>query len=332
MKKQRLTYKNGKWIPEIDASIHIYDSQFMYGDAVFEMARTFNQKYFLLEEHIDRIFRSMNYLNIPITKTKKEIIEICEEAISVNQWSFPEGEECRVMINVSRGPLAIYREVFELEEGQTWNEPTWIINVWPLSKTSKILGHYHKTGVNAVITSQRQIPSRLLENKVKNRSRMHYQMANLEMKNFGKDAMPLLLDEDGFITESTGANFLIIKDGKIISPELRNMLRGSSMTYITEVLAPSLGIEVIYKNFELYDVQNCDEAMFTGTFVNLLPCNRINGFYFNESLKEDPFGPVTKRLCEQWSKNVGVDIMQQIRDWSKNYESKGMASAMLGKE
>ena len=79
----------------------------------------------------------------------------------------------------------------------------------------------------------------LLENKVKNRSRMHYQIANLQVKgqNLGNDTMPLLLDEDGFNTESTGANFLMIKGRKLISPELRNMLRGTSAQYILEVLS-----------------------------------------------------------------------------------------------
>ena len=322
--KERVTYHSGDWVPESRASIHIYDSQFMFGDGVFEMARTFNHKFFLLEEHIDRLFRSMKFLQIPITKSKQEVIDLCLEVFERNKDHWHQNElgqleECRIMINVSRGPLAIYREVFELKKGQEWNQPTWIINAWPLSKTARALGHFYNTGVNAVIPPQRQIPARLLENKVKNRSRMHYQMANLQTKPFGKDAMPLLLDEDGFITESTGANFIMVKNGRLIVPELRNMLRGSSMIYITEVLAPQLNLEVEYRNFEPYDVMDCDEAMFTGTYINLLPCNRLNGEYFDDSLIDDPFGPVTKRICEGWSKNIGIDFISQIKNWSKNY-------------
>lgn len=323
-KKERVTYHSGQWVPETEASIHIYDSQFMFGDGVFEMIRTFNHKYFLLEDHIDRLFRSMKYLQIPITKTKQEVIDLCHEVFDRNKehWdSNPSGhlEEVRLMINVSRGPLAIYREVFDLKKGQAWNEPTWIINAWPLSKTAAALGHYYEMGVNAVIPPQRQIPSRLLENKVKNRSRMHYQMANLQTKNSGKDAMALLLDEDGFLTEGTGANFIMVKDGKLITPELRNMLRGSSMMYIINVLAPQLGLEVVHKNIEPYDLMEADEAMFTGTYVSLLPCNRIDGHYFNEDLKENPFGPITNKIRQAWSENVGVDFVKQIRDWSEGY-------------
>jgi branched-chain amino acid aminotransferase len=318
---ERQTYSSGEWIPESKAAIHIYDSQFMFGDGVFEMVRTFNHSFFLLDEHIDRLFRSMKFLDIPITKTKEEVRSLCYEAFDRNSAFFKKDingytEECRLMLNVSRGPLGIYKEVFELQKGEKWNEPTWIINVWELSKTSKTLAHYFETGVNAVISEQRQIPSRLLENKVKNRSRMHYQMANLQMKPYGKDAMPLLLDEDGFVAESTGANFLIIKNNKIISPELRNMLRGSSMIYVVQTIASQLGIEVEYKNFEPYDVLEADEAMFTGTFVNLLPCNRINGKYLNDKVKENPMGELTKKICDQWSQNVGIDIIKQIKHWA----------------
>jgi branched-chain amino acid aminotransferase len=157
-------------------------------------------------------------------------------------------------------------------------------------------------------------------------------MANLQVANMGKDVMPLLLDEDGFVTESTGANFLMIKNGKLITPELRNMLRGSSMMYIIEVLAPQIGVEVVHKNFEPYDVLNCDEAMFTGTFVNLLPCNRLIGVYLNNDVKKTPIGNITQKICDAWSKNVGVNFLQQIKNWSKDSNSMGISSAMLGSE
>ena len=142
---------------------------------------------------------------------------------------------------------------------------------------------------------------------------------------------PLSLDEDGFVAESTGANFIMIENGKIVTPELRNLLRGASMMYIIETLAPQLRIEVIHKNFDLYDVMNCDEAMFTGTFVNLLPCNRLNGRYINDNLKENPFGPITKKIADKWSENVGVDFIEQMKYWHQDTGTEdGFLSSLLG--
>ena len=316
---ERVVYHTGDWVPVSKAGIHIYDSQSFFGDGIFEMVRTFNQEYFILEKHIDRLFRSADYLQMTICYTKQEIIELCREILERNKEHFPDGEEVRLYINASRGPLPMYGEVFDKLE------PTFIIDAWPLSKTAKNLGHFYETGANAVVPVQRQIPARLLENKVKNVSRMHYQVANIEVSNFnfGKDTMPLMLDEDGFVTESTGANFVMIENGKIVTPELRNMLRGESMMYVLETLAPQLGIQVVNKNFDLYDVMNCDEAMFTGTFVNLLPCNRLNGRYINDNLKENIMGPITKMIADKWSENVGVDFIKQMENWSKNTEDDG---------
>ena len=76
---------------------------------------------------------------------------------------------------------------------------------------------------------------------------------------------------------------------------------------------------------------NCDEAMFTGTFVNLLPCNRLNGKYINDNLKENPFGPITKKVADKWSENVGVDFIEQMKDWYQDTgKDGGYLSSLLG--
>lgn len=353
--KERVTYVSGQWVPESQAAVHIYDAHFMGGVAVFEMMRTFNHQYFLLREHIDRLFQSMKYIQIQSDKTPQQVESLCLEAYQRNKEHFSNyylyqdldtnkfrrqngnnfkklnaynrfmEEEVRLMINVSPGPLSIYKEVFELQKGQDWDKPTWIINVWPLSKTAKTLAHFYQTGVNAVVTSQRQIPARLLENKVKNRSRLHYHMANLEAAKFGKNALALLLDEDGFVTEGTGSNFVMIKDNKIIVPEMRNMLRGSSMMYLLKEIIPSLRmhkLQIVEKNFDVYDALEADEAMFTGTFVNLLPCNRVNGILLNGASKRfdkiNPMGPATAEIMQTWSERVSCNVLQQVKFWAEN--------------
>lgn len=314
---ERVTYINGRWIPESKAAIHIYDSQFMFGDAVFEMHRTFNHKHFLLDEHIDRLFASMNSFYIPIDKTREEIKAIFDELMERNKQHFID-DEYRFMVNVSRGPLSIYKDVFTLEAGDEWNKPTWIFNDWPLSRTARTLAHFYETGVNAVLVNQRQIPSQYLDPKVKNRSRAHYKLADIEASRHGRDALALLQDDDGFICEGTGSNFILVKDKKLIIPERRNMLLGCSMMYVVNVLARQLGIEVIEKNIEPYDVINADEAMFTGTFVNLLPCNRLNSRLLRGASVNDPMGPITKLIISQWSANVGVNVVEQVKLWGKN--------------
>lgn len=322
---ERITYVNGRYVPESQAHVHIYDSQFMFGDGVFEMFRTFKGEPFLFVEHIDRLFMSMKTYGITIDKTLLDIKAICDELMRLNVSHFVN-DEYRFMINVSRGPLSIYKDVFTLELGDEWNKPSWIINPWPLSKTAKTLAHFYETGANAVIVPQRQIPAQFLDPKVKSRSRVHLQLANIQASKLGKDALALLLDDHGFITEGTGSNFMIVKNGKLIVPEQRNMLRGCSMTYILKEIFPQLArygffsrYRIVEKNIEPYDVLEADEAFFTGTFTNLIPCNRINGQFIAGYRPENgPMGPLTKKICEIWSANVGIDFIQQVKDWDTN--------------
>jgi len=64
--KERVVWWNGKLIPESEAKISIYDSALMFGDMVFEMTRSFNKKQFKLREHLERLFASIKFLEIPV--------------------------------------------------------------------------------------------------------------------------------------------------------------------------------------------------------------------------------------------------------------------------
>ena len=205
---QRLAYFNGKFVPEKEARISIYDSALMFGDMVFEMTRSFDKKQFKLKEHLDRLYAGIKILQIPLEITIEDMEELCYEVIDKNEPFFSDTDEHRLMINISRGPLSIYAHVFEESL-----EPTVIIADFPLKWTVAGMGGLFDTGINAVIPSQRAIPSSLIDPKIKNRSRLHYQMANIEVSRYkGDNNWALLLDPDGFIAEGTGDNFFIVKN------------------------------------------------------------------------------------------------------------------------
>ena len=134
-----------------------------------------------------------------------------------------------------------------------------------------------------VITPQRVIPSHLMEPKIKNRSRLFYLNANIEASLYkGENNWALMLDTDGFIAEGSGDNFFIVKNNQIISPEGRNMLRGISRSYVMNDLSKKLGLQVIEKNIEPYDVYDADEAFITGTPFCMLPVTSLNHIKIGE--------------------------------------------------
>jgi branched-chain amino acid aminotransferase len=303
----RLVYFNGQMVPETEARISIYDSALMFGDMVFEMTRSFNKKQFKLREHIERLYAGIKILRIPVGMTPAEMEAACQQTIEANDHLFAADDEHRLMIDVSRGLLGIYQGLEGLHKG-----PNVIIADFPLRWTVAGMSKLFETGINAVITSQRAIPASLLDPKIKNRSRLHYLMANIEASQIeGENNWALLLDPDGFVAEGTGDNFFIIKDGVVITPEGRNILRGISRAYVLEELCPQLGLTAVEKNIEAYDVHTADEAFMTGTPFCMLPVTGLNG----DRIGDGKVGPVFTQLLQRWSQNTGVDITGQIRAW-----------------
>lgn len=300
----RLVYLNGEFVPEADARISIFDSALMFGDMVFEMTRSFDGTQFMLAEHLQRLYRGIKQLQIPLEISIDEMEQLVEMTIEANQPAFAPTDEHRLMINVSRGPLSMYKMVFD---GET--RPTVVIADFPVKWTVASLAHFFDDGVHAVTPCQRAIPAQLLEPKIKNRSRMHYMVANLQVSlTSDPNAWALLLDPDGFVTEGTGSNFFIVKDNMLMTPEPRNILRGTRRAFVME-LAGKLGIPARECNIEPYDVASADEAFFTSTAFTMLPCTRFNGLLIGNGRR----GPVFDKLLGAFSEVVGVDIEAQTK-------------------
>jgi branched-chain amino acid aminotransferase len=315
----RTVYFNGELVPETEAKISVYDSALMFGDMVFEMTRSFNKKQFKLSDHIDRLYAGLKILRIPLSMTPAEMEKACHETIEANDHLFREDDEHRLMIDVSRGLLGIYEAIEGLNKG-----PNVIIADFPLRWTVATMGPLFDTGINAVITSQRAIPGHLLDSKIKNRSRIHYLMANIEASQIeGDNNWALLLDPDGFVAEGTGDNFFIIKGDVVITPEGRNILRGVSREYVIKELCPQLGMSVVEKNIEAYDVYTADEAFMTGTPFCMLPVTSLNG----NAIGSGEVGNGFRRLLGRWSDNAGVDIPGQIKQWDAEREGSESANA-----
>lgn len=303
----RKVYLNGKFVSESEAKISIFDSALMFGDMVFEMTRSFNKVQFRLREHLERLYAGIKILRIPLGLRIDELEEICHEVVRVNDPYFSPSDEHRLMINVSRGPLGIYKEVFNGEL-----EPTVVVADFPLKWTVAGMGRLFDDGINAVIPSQRAIPAHLMDPKVKNRSRLFYQMANIEVSNYAGDRnWALLLDPDGRITEGTGDNFFIVSKGVVLTPPGENVLRGISRGFVME-LCSELGLTAHERHFGSYDVHVADEAFMTGTPFSILPVTSLNSI----PIGDGRMGPITKLLLDTWGERVGVDLIKQIKDFN----------------
>ena len=306
MTKPRLVYKSGEFVPESEATVSIFDTALMYGDMVFEMTRSYNQTPYRLRNHLERLYAGIKILEIDCGLTIDEMEAATMDTIEINKDRMPEGIDYQIMHNVSGGPMALYSSVFP--EGI---KPTVTINVWPLIWHIAPYGPKYESGIHCVVTAQQSVPARLIDPKIKNRSRIYYQMANILARKVDPDAYALLTDEDGYITEGTGNNFYIVKDGTIFTPEGRNILRGVTRRAVLD-LSAELGIPCVEKNIEMYDVHTADEAFISSTSMFILPVTKFNDL----PVGNGAVGPTVKRLISAFSGTVGVDIVGQSHEYA----------------
>ena len=159
-----------------------------------------------------------------------------------------------------------------------------------------------------VTPSTRHVPPQCLDQKIKHRSRLHWWIAEKEARLADPNAIPLLLDLDGNLTECSGANILLVKNGVVYSPASRNILRGESRAVVAEI-CEELGIGFESVDLQVHDAINADEIFLVTTPYCMAPITRINGLVVGDGSLT---GPVFERILAAWSKKVGVDIRGQI--------------------
>ena len=296
----RQVWFNGKLVSESEAKLSIYDSALMYADLPFEMLRTFNKRTFKLQEHLDRLYNSIKILQIPIQYSDDILYKAHEELLTWHIENFPEEEEWRTLINVSRGILPIYQNLLE-DEGN----PNVIIACFPLRYVLKDTSWVYSEGIRLAVPSQRALPESLLDPKIKSRSRQHYKIADLQVKGYDNELWALLLDPDGFIAEGTGSNFFIVKNEKLYTPEGRNCLRGITRQYVMEWLS----WDCIEKNLTFYDAITADEAFMTCTPYCIIPVKSIDGHGLT------CVGEMTRFLMDKWINHVKCDFVRQSIRW-----------------
>lgn len=303
----RKVYHNGSFVPESEARVSIFDSALMFGDMVFEMSRTFNGTPFRLREHLERLYAGLKLLEIDCGLSIDRMEETTIETLEVNRPCLPDGLDCQIMHNVSRGPLGVYASAFP-----NGIRPTITINCWPLTRHLAPFADLYQSGVHAVIPPQRSVPSRLIDPKIKNRSRIYYQIATQQAHRVDPAAWALLTDDDGFITEGAGANFFVVRGGELLTPEARNILRGVTRQEVMR-LAAYEGLVCRECNIEPYDVLVAEEAFFTASSFSILPVTRFNCQPVGSGIA----GPVTGQLVCAWNHMIGLDIQEQAREYAR---------------
>lgn len=302
-----LVFLNGNLIPASQAHLAIFDAGVVLGATVTEMTRTFRQQPYRLHDHLARLFRSLKYTRMEIGMTKDQLAGVSRELVANNAKLVDPEDELGLIHFVTAGEFPVYAGSAGRAARTT---PTVCAHTFPMP--FELWAAKLDTGAHLVTPSIRHVPPQCFDPKMKYRSRMHYYLADKEAQLVDPDASALLLDLSGNVTETGGANFLIVECGTIVSPTTVNTLPGISRATVME-LAAKLKIPFVEKDIQVHSVMNADEAFTASTPYCLMPVTKINGVAIGDGKP----GPVWRRLLAAWSELAGVDIERQIRDGAK---------------
>jgi branched-chain amino acid aminotransferase len=292
-----IAYLNGEWVPRSELKIDVADRGFRVGDTVFDVTRTFNGTSFLLDRHIDRLYRSMKYTRIDIGMPIEEMTRITVEAVEKNREHLAEHGDFDIWHAVTRGPG---RWAYECEN------PTVIIDVAPVPWDW--FGD-SMAGAKGVITKTRSMSSETVDPKIKHHSRLNFNLAEMEAGDIEPNGgWPILTDGSGNLTEGVGYNMFLVSNGTIKTPKDTSILQGVSRSFVFD-LARQLNIPIVEEDLQPYDLYTADESFFSSTPFCVLPVTTVD----KREIGDGEPGPIFKQLLSAWSEHAGLDIWDQAQ-------------------
>jgi branched-chain amino acid aminotransferase len=275
-------WMDGKLIPWEEANVHILTHSLHYGMAVFEGIRCYLCKdgesaVFRLREHVDRLFDSAQIADIKIPYSNREIAEACKETLRVNQLK--EGY-IRPIVFIGEGVMGVYPGDNPIRVAIiTWSWGAYLGDE-ALEKGIRVkVSSYTRHHVNVMMTK-----AKICGNYVNS------VLAKREVMKMGYDEA-LMLDTEGYVSEASGENIFMVKNGVLKTTPLTSILPGITRDSVIRI-SKAKKIPLLEERFTRDELYTAQEAFFTGTAAELTPIREID----NRIIGNGKPGPVTKEL------------------------------------
>jgi len=275
-------WMNGKLIPWEEANIHILTHSLHYGLAVFEGIRCYlcydgKSAVFRLREHVDRLFDSAQIGDIKIPYSKREISDSCKETLRVNQLR--EGY-IRPIVFIGEGVMGVYPGDNPIQVAIiTWSWGAYL-GEGALEKGIRVeVSSFTRHHVNVMMTK-----AKICGNYVNS------VLAKREVTKMGYDEA-LMLDTEGYVSEASGENIFMVKNGVLKTTPLTSILSGITRDSVIQI-AKAKKIPLLEERFTRDEFYTAEEAFFTGTAAELTPIREVD----DRIIGNGKPGPVTKEL------------------------------------
>jgi branched-chain amino acid aminotransferase len=281
LSKTEKIWMNGKLVAWDEAKVHILTHTLHYGLGAFEGIRCYHTPngpaIFRLNEHVARLFQSAHIFMLDVPYTQEEIRQAIIETVRANNV-----QECyiRPLIYIGYGAMGLYPKGNPIDVS---------IAVWPWGAYLGDEALEHGIRVKTSSYIRNHVNSNMSRGKICGYY-VNSQLAKKEAISCGFDE-GVLLDTEGYISEGSGENIFIVRNGVLKTTPLTSILEGITRDSVIEI-ANDLGMPVMEERFTRDEIYISDEAFFTGTAAELTPIRELDF----RKIGAGHAGPVTKQL------------------------------------
>jgi branched-chain amino acid aminotransferase len=305
-------FLRGEFVPMEDAKIGVMTHAFNYGTAVFEGIRgNWNaeqeQLYlFKVRAHFERLRMSAKIMRMELRYTDDELVEITNELARRNGYN----EDIYIRPMVYKSTEAVGVRMHDLDDD-------FLLFVTPF-------GNYldPDAGIRCMTSSWRRIDDTMIPARAKvNGLYVNNAMAKTEAQLNGFDEA-IMLNSDGHISEGSGENIVMIRNGKLISPpETDNILEGLTLDTAFDVARNELGLEVERRSIDRSELYIADEIFMTGTAAHVTPVTEVD----RVPIGDGGTGPISAKIQKTYFDMI-TGKLPQYSDWiSPVYEASTVA-------
>lgn len=279
----RQIYISGKFVPQEDAKISVFDHGLLYGDGVFEGLRSYGGKVFRLREHIVRLYESAKAIWLTIPMSQDEMCDAVSESVRVNKI---DDGYIRLVVTRGAGTLGL--------DPNRCSNPQVIIIADAISLYPKEL---YEKGLEIITVSVQRMHPAALNPRIKSLNYLNNILAKIEGLQAGC-IEALMLNHKGEVAECTGDNIFLVRRGALWTPPLEaGILEGITRDAVIEC-AQAAGIDVRETPLTKHDVYIADECFLTGTAAEVIPVVKVD----SRPIGTAKPGPVTRDLEQRFKR------------------------------
>lgn len=271
-----VVYVNGELLPRADAKVSVFDSAVQGGDAVWEGLRVYRGRIAELDGHLQRLQNSAKTLAFESVPTSEFVRDAIFSTLEANDMR----DEAHIRLTLTRG------EKITSGMNPRFNQSGCCLIVLAEWKPPV----YSDDGIRVITASTRRNTPQCLDSKIHHNNLLNNILASIEANVAGVDSA-IMLDIDGFVSETNDTNLFIVRDGQVLTPYADACLPGLTRRMIMDVCAAE-GIPAAECRMSISELYCADEVFTSGTMGELTPILEADG----RVIADGQLGEMTKRL------------------------------------